>query len=79
FFISGGRYLIIEDFGPWPFVTTSIETFLVMMVPSFVAGVISITFSCKQFIPRHSVTRLSLLRSFLLQLLACKTIAPDTG
>ncbi|KAG8861641.1 a-factor receptor [Serendipita sp. 411] len=46
FFISGGRYLIIEDFGPWPFVTTSIETFLVMMVPTFVAGVISITFSC---------------------------------
>ncbi|KAG8753105.1 hypothetical protein FRC14_006423 [Serendipita sp. 396] len=46
FFISGGRYLIIEDFGPWAIVTTSIETFLVIMVPTFVAGVISITFSC---------------------------------
>ncbi|KAG8753106.1 hypothetical protein FRC14_006424 [Serendipita sp. 396] len=46
FLASKGRYIIIEDFGPWFGVTFSVTAFFVSTVPLMVTSVISITFSC---------------------------------
>ncbi|KAG8859018.1 hypothetical protein FRC20_011912 [Serendipita sp. 405] len=46
FFASRGRYVIIEDLGPWFQITLSITAFVVGTVPIMVTAVISIIFSC---------------------------------